>query len=302
MLSDLVQDIKQQYRQGGTLVKLIFVNAGAFLLINLIKLIMFLFNFHPVTSKCGNELYLNWFAVPADGLNLLMKPWTIISYMFLHEGMMHILFNMIILFFSGKIFLQFLDEKKLLSTYFLGGIMGAVIFVASYNIFPIFSNQVDCSVCLGASASVIAILIAAATYVPNFTVNLILFGPVKLKYIAILFIVMDLVGIPKENPGGHLAHLGGALWGFYYINQLKKGKDLSIGFNKLFNRFANYFKKDPPINVAYKSKKRVSDTEFNYNKKQKQAKIDRILDKISKSGYDSLTKEEKDFLFRASNE
>jgi len=158
-----------------------------------------------------------WLALPADFGQLILKPWSIITYMFLHEGFLHIAFNMLILYFGGQIFLQFLDAKKLIGTYILGGISGGLLFILTFNIFPVFNEIVSGALALGASASVMAVLIAIAAYVPNYTVRLMLLGNVKLKYIALFYVIMDIISIPQGNAGGHIAHLGGAFFGFYFI-------------------------------------------------------------------------------------
>lgn len=300
MGNPIIDEIKREFRQGSVLMRLMFINIGVFLLINIVDLIFFLFRIPEFTGPCGNNISFitYWISVPADPMQLLFRPWTIFTYMFAHEGVMHILFNMLVFYFSGKIFLQYLNEKKLLSTYILGGLAGAILFILSYNLFPIFSESVDCAICLGASASVMAVMIAIAAFVPNLAVNLILFGPVRLKYIAIIYVVIDLISIKSSNAGGHIAHLGGAMWGYFYILQYKKGKDLSAWFSNIFDSASGIFKKKSKIRVEYKKQ---SDSQYNADKIQRQQKIDEILDKISKSGYESLTKEEKEFLFKASN-
>ena len=209
---------------------------------------------------------------------------------------------MIMLYFGGSIFLQFLGSKKLLTIYILGGLFGAVFYILAFNFFPVFSEVSQCSAALGASASVIAILVAIAVYVPDYSVVLLLFGRIRLKYIALFFVIIDILSIEKENPGGHIAHLGGALMGFIYILFLKKN---IFQFN-LFNNLINYFKKllkpKSKLKVEYKRSGRpISDDEFTKNREENQKIMDGILDKISKNGYDSLTSEEKNFLFSASN-
>lgn len=300
MSSPIIDEMKREFQHGSVLMRLIFINIGVFLLINIVDLIFFLFKIPEFTGPCGNTVsFLTyWISVPADLMQLLLKPWTVFTYMFVHEGVMHILFNMLVFYFSGKIFLQYLNERKLLSVYILGGLAGALLFILSYNLFPIFNESVQCAICLGASASVMAVMIAIASFVPNFTVNLILFGPVRLKYIAIIYVVIDIISIKSSNAGGHIAHLGGAMWGYFYILQYKKGKDFSTLFTTIFDSIFGIFKKKSNIKVAYKKQ---SDSQFNIEKIQRQQKIDEILDKISKSGYESLSKEEKDFLFKASN-
>ncbi len=218
--------------------------------------------------------------------------------MFLHQSFIHLLFNMLWLYFGGQIFLSFFDNKKLISTYVLGGISGAVLFILSFNLFPVFATALPNAVALGASASVLAIIMAIATKSPNYSIRLLLIGNIKLKHIAIVSIVLDIMSIPQGNAGGHIAHLGGAFFGYLYVKQLNSGNDIANSFNKIMDNLNSYLKKDPKLKKAYSRKK--SDQDYRKEKVQNQAKIDNILDKIAKSGYEGLTKEEKDILFKAS--
>ena len=263
------------------------------------KFLMFFISF--ISHQEVNNYFWEWFAVPASLSELILKPWTLISYMFLHIGFIHILFNMLWLYSFGRLFLSFLDKKKLLSVYLMGGLAGAVLYIISFNLFPVFESGRAMSVALGASASVMAVVVAISTYIPNHRVYVPILGSVKIKYFAIVFIVSDLLFIYNRsgNLGGHIAHLGGALFGFYYIYQLKKGKDISKGFNNLMYSFFALFKKRSKLKVSHK--KAETDMDYNKRKADKQKEVNKILDKISKSGYDSLTKKEKDQLFRMSN-
>ena len=291
----IIDDLKHQYKTGTTLVKFIFINVAVFVLVHIIGLIIYFF-----TGVPSSELVAYWLSLPADLEQLLYRPWTIITYMFLHTGFIHLAFNMLILYFGGQIFLQFLDSKKLLGTYLLGGIAGGILYILSFNLFPVFTPIVKGALALGASASVMAVLIAIAAYVPNFSVRLVLIGEVKLKYIALFYIVMDIISIPNGNAGGHLAHLGGAFFGFYFAYQLRKGKDITVGINRVLNYLSALFSGKRKMKVVYKKPgKTKSDMEYNAQKKANQEKIDEILDKISKSGYDSLSKDEKAILFDA---
>ncbi|MEC7646660.1 MAG: rhomboid family intramembrane serine protease [Bacteroidota bacterium] len=241
---------------------------------------------------------LNKFYLPSNIETLIKQPWSFISYMFLHNGFLHLFFNMIWLYAGGKLFLQYLNQKQLLSTYILGGFCGGVIFIICYNYMPVFKQLNNQASAVGASASVLAIVIAVATYTPNHALQIPFIGLVKLKFIAIFIIMLDILSIPNGNSGGHIAHIGGALFGYLYIKQLQKGNDLSINFNNLIQRLINTFKKKRKIQQVYTRTK--SDYEFNSQKATKQKEIDKILEKIANSGYDSLTKEEKDILFSAS--
>jgi len=292
----IIDDLKHQYKTGTALIKFIFINVAVFILVHLIGLLIFFF-----TGVSGSSIVAYWLALPADFGQLILKPWSIITYMFLHEGFLHIAFNMLILYFGGQIFLQFLDAKKLIGTYILGGISGGLLFILTFNIFPVFNEIVSGALALGASASVMAVLIAIAAYVPNYSIRLMLLGNVKLKYIALFYVIMDIISIPQGNAGGHIAHLGGAFFGFYFIYRLRNGKDITVGVNRLLNYIAHLFSSKRKMKVVYKNPgKTKSDVAYNAQKAANQQKIDAILDKISKSGYDSLSKEEKAILFDAS--
>ncbi len=302
MSNSVLDEIKNTFNQGSTLIRLIMINLIVWVGVKLILLSFFLLN----TNVGIGGAFIKWLAVPAALNELLFKPWTLITYMFLHEDFFHILFNMLWLYWFGKIFLEYMGNKKLLSTYVLGGLSGAVLYILAFNIFPVFQGALPMSYALGASASVLAIVIAVATYVPNYTLHLMFLGPVKIKYIAIFSVLLDIMSIQGSNSGGHIAHLGGAIFGFYYVRQLNKGKDLSTGFMSILDKITSYFySSGSKLHVAHsrggKSGRGLSDEEFNSEKKTQQDKMDLILDKISKSGYDSLTKEEKDILFRISN-
>jgi len=236
-----------------------------------------------------------YLAIPANISVLLVRPWTFITYMFLHWDVLHIFFNMLFLFWMGRILQEYLGNKKLLATYIMGGIIGGIFFVVAYNIFPLFAQELPSAYALGASASVLAITIAAATLLPEYRIHLILIGEVALKWIALVIVLLDLINLNGSNAGGHLAHLGGALYGFVYIRRLKKGNDLTLWLTNLFD----YFSSSRRMKVTHRKK---FDEDFNIDKKAKQEKMDDILDKISKSGYGSLTQEEKNFLFRVSKE
>lgn len=298
MSTSFADEAKRMFKEGSMLVRLILVNVGIFALAHLVNLVSFFM------GRGDEMLLVQWLSSTSNLGELLFKPWSIITYMFLHEEVMHIFWNMLILFFVGRLFLHFLGSRRMLSTYILGGICGLLLYIISYNIFPVFWAQRAASSILGASASVMAIFIAAATYRPNHPVPLIFIGPVKFKYIAMIYVLLDIVSIRTgQNSGGHIAHLGGAIFGYIYGRQLVNGRDLSINFYKLVDGLANIFKKKPKVHVEYRRPggKPMSDDAFNARKKAEQQQIDMILDKISKSGYDSLSKEEKAVLFKASN-
>lgn len=289
--------IKDSFKEGSNLTRLIYINFGVFLIVKIVGVLTFLFNLE--TSQVPFLVY--WLSVPAETSALLGRPWTVFTYMFLHEGFLHILMNMLWLFWFGRIFLSYLDQKKLLSIYLIGGLTGAATYIFAYNLFPVFESALFGSYALGASASVMAVVLATVIYVPNHVIHLVFIGPVKIKYIALFFIATDVLSIADGNAGGHLAHLGGAFYGWLFISQLRKGKDISSGFNSLMNSFFGLFKKRK-MKVSYKNTQKMDDKEYNKAKKQNQEHLDAILEKIAKSGYDSLSKEEKEILFKSSNQ
>lgn len=294
-MRSLGQQMRRHFHLADTLERLIIVNVAVFLVVRLVNAISSLF-LSPVFEF---ETVSQFLAVPADPVRLLYRPWTLVTYMFYHWDTMHVLFNMLWLYWMGKILGEFLGKNKILSTYILGGFAGAIFYMIAFNLFPLFENYTSVSFALGASASVLAITAAAATLVPNYTVQLLFFGAVRLKYIAIITIVLDLISVSSSNAGGHIAHLGGAVFGFVYIRQLKKGRDLAGWFNRLFERKKKVKMK---VEVGPSPKQHKKDEDYNVRRKAKQERMDEILDKISRSGYGSLTKDEKDFLFRISKE
>jgi membrane associated rhomboid family serine protease len=229
-------------------------------------------------------------SLPPSLSNILIQPWSLITYMFLHVDFFHILFNLLVLFWTGKLFVEYLGNDKLIATYLLGGLTGALIYILSFNIFPVFASVGGSAHLVGASAGVIAVLVAVATLLPDYTVFLIIFGAVRLKYIAIVSILLYAISIPNGNAGGELAHLGGALFGFVMIKQLRNGRDLTKWMTALlqFN-----FKKKPQMKVVRNTNKTNASV-------ASEELVDRILDKINKSGFDSLTKDEKEILYKAS--
>ncbi len=291
------EEIRKMFNQGTSLTKLILINLGVFLVLKVVSVFFFLFQ-----NNLANDTIIRFLALPADISTLASRPWTIFTYMFLHEGFLHILFNMLWLFWFGKIFLEYLDQKKLLSVYLLGGLAGGALYILAYNVFPAFQQTLPISIALGASAAVMGIVMTISFYVPEYKINLMFVGPVKLKHMAIAVIIIDILSVQGGNAGGHIAHLGGALFGFLYASQMKKGKDISRGFNRMMDWFFSLFKRRSNLKVKYRKPagKPETDMDFNKRKADEQHEIDRILEKISKSGYDALSKAEKDILFRSS--
>lgn len=289
--------IKYQYARLSVSEKLIAINVFVFIIMWLI------------TALIGPNIE-NWFVLPQDFFDFLVQPWSIVTYSFLHGGFFHILWNMYILHVAGRIMLNLFDGKRFLNVYFLGVILGGLLFLLSYNIFPALMGQQTSLI--GASAGVMAVLIFVCTYIPNQEVRVIFFN-VKLWQVGIFVVLSDLIQIPMGgNVGGHLAHLGGALLGYIYARQLHKGNDIGEGFSKLMDGIADLFKKGnvtvgsgrkkAPMKTVYRKRQAGTRSNSNSTKNNHQQKIDAILDKISKSGYESLSKAEKDYLFKAGKE
>jgi len=294
--------LKKIFLDKNVLSRLILINTVVYIMVKIVNLFTWLIA--PASASSGLSLLGQYMALPSDLHQWIQMPWTLITYMFLHEGFLHWLFNMIMLYFGGILFTEYLGQRKLLFTYFMGGLAGAVFYMLAFNLFPVFAPIRNISVALGASASILAIIIAISTYVPDYTVHLFLLGRIKLKYLAIGFVLLDILSIQSNNPGGHIAHLGGALWGFAYAMLLKKGND----FYRIFDgfHFPSISLKKKYYDETFKtsrpdSGRPMTDEDYNTKKAAKQHEIDKILDKISKSGYASLSKEEKELLFRSSN-
>lgn len=285
-------DIKYKYSTLTVAEKLIVINVLVYIL-NI--LLVFLFQLVP-------DFLMRWFELPKGLDDFIMQPWSIVTYAFFHGSFSHIFWNMILLYFSGRIFLNLFGGRRFLNVYFLGAIVGGVIFMLSYNLFPAFL-EINTSL-IGASAAVMAILIFICTYLPHQEVRLFFLFNVKLWYIGVFVVLIDLVQIPMSNAGGHLAHLGGALLGYIYAKKLYEGKDIGSGFERMVSAVVNLFRRKPsaPLKTVHKNRKTTASAKKSHPDKgqdDRQQKIDEILDKISKSGYESLTKEEKDFLFQA---
>ena len=291
---DIINDLKLQYKIGGMTTKLIFWNILSFVIPEVVFGILRLFKI--------DIPYQNYLGLSNVFSDLLFKPWSIITYAFIHGGIFHIIFNLLILNFVGKLFTTLFTQKQLLGLYILGGIFAGFVYIISYASLPLLANQN--ALLVGASGSIMAILLAVATYQPNMEVRLFLFGSVKLIYIAIVLLIIDLIQLPMENTGGHLAHLGGAFFGFVYIKSIQNGYDLSGGLNTFLDWMTNLFsgRKPTPFKKVHRNPKpsqTIKPQSKIVTKDKTQQQIDEILDKISQSGYDSLTTAEKEFLFQA---
>lgn len=288
---DILSDIKRTFKEGSSLTRLIYINLGVFLVVQIAGVVYYL--------SGQTNILPDWLSVPSAISEILKRPWTPVTYMFLHTGFIHLLFNILGLYWFGKLFLYRLESSKLLGVYLMGGISGAVFYVISYNIFPVFESVNG--LLMGASASVFAILVAIAVYDPNNEIHLSFIGSFQLKYVALFYVLLSVIGISATNPGGNIAHLGGAAWGWFYIVQLRKGRDMGTGLVKFLDQIAKaiagLFKPKDNLKVAFKQAPR-DDYEYNRLKNLEQEEVNCILEKIGKAGYDSLSKSEKELLFR----
>lgn len=298
---NLSEEIKRFFTSGSSLALLILINAGVWILTKAVYVLFFLYNHPDVTL--ADAWILHHFALPALTGELAARPWTLVTYMFLHVDFFHILFNMLWLFWFGRIFLEYLNSRQLLFTYLAGGLAGGLLYILAFNIFPVFYNTIGVSVALGASASVMAIVTAISFFVPNYSIQLLLIGRVRILYLAVILFIFDFFAIPTGNAGGHIAHIGGALFGYFFSLWLRKTKyAYSTGaFTSLMKKIAGIFHRQKGRSTPPPYSGRPKDDEtYNAEKNLHQKRIDTILEKISRGGYDSLTREEKDILFRSS--
>mgnify|MGYP001209669257 FL=1 len=282
---ELISSLKYKYNNLDVLGQIIVWMVVCFALPFLINTFLFLFNINSFSI-------IYYFQVSPSLFELIFKPWSLITYGFFHADLWHLIGNMIILYFSGRVVLDLFGKEKFIKIFIIGLLCGSFTYLISYNVFPVFEGLKPPMI--GASAGAIAVFVFLASHMPNYTFRLIIFD-VKIFYIALFIIIMDLIQIPVSNAGGHLAHLGGAAWGFYYNNQLKKGNDPGNKIIDFLNYLKGFFKKKSKIRKVY----RRDDFKKPSKEEVDQKKIDLILDKISKSGYDSLTKGEKETLFKA---
>jgi membrane associated rhomboid family serine protease len=303
-------NLKNAFRHSdNSLYKLIAINLLVFLGLMVIRVFLTISGYGDI-YKAG----LSQLMMPAYLPKLATQPWSILTYMFLHEGFFHIIFNMLFLYWFGQLIHQYLGSRKLANLYILGGIFGALFYVLIYNLAPYFSQSVQSSMMLGASAGVFAIVVGAATLTPNTTFMLLIIGPVKIVYIAVFYVILSFANSIGANAGGEIAHLGGALLGFLYITQLRRGNDWGVPVQKIGIFFENLFNLSrSKVKVSYRSKAKTSgggsfgnfSSKSNpgsiaKNQEATQEEIDSILDKIAEKGYDALSKEEKRKLFEFS--
>jgi len=295
-------EIKSFYKNNGIVVRILLINIS-------IYVIWLLLNIIGKLSKTDIAYHISLnLSASSDVYTFLTHPWTAITYMYSHFDFLHIFFNMLMFYFSGQFFNTLLGSKKLISTYILGGLIGLALFIISYNVFPALTPLIGGQIS-GASAAVMAIFVALGTFAPNAPVRIFFFGPFKMMYVVLVFVLMDFARLSSSldlanpslgNAGGWISHIGGAIYGAWFGFNYRQGKDISKWFDRLMDRLVNLFNPKPKLKIY--SKKPIPDDVYNDIKAEKQKKIDRILDKISKSGYESLSKEEKDFLFNASKD
>lgn len=277
------------------LIKIIFINIAVFVAVRLAAIGMMLYNVNP-------DLFLQYIELPSNLTTLLYRPWTFITYMFMQYDILHILFNMLWLYWFGTIFTMYYSQKQLFGLYFLGGIGGAVLYLIAYNVFPYFAGTN--AFLLGASASVIAIVVATAMRAPDYKVGLLFLGEISLKWIAVVTILIDFLSIGSGNAGGHIAHLGGGLVGLFYGFAYKRGYDITKWFNSVCDSVADIFNRRPTVKSGRFRKKHRGSTYSTKNESKMydkdMADMNAILEKIKKSGYTSLSAEEKKRLFEVS--
>jgi len=293
-MADFIDTLKYKYKTGNVMTRLVFINVFVFIALKIIGVIFTLFNINTLDL-------IVFLGVPSHVPLLLNRLWTLITYMFVHEGFLHLLFNMLWLYWFGQIFLQYFSGRSLGSLYVLGGLAGALLYVVAFNTIPYYMDM-GRGWMIGASAAVMAIVMGAAFYRPDVQLHLFLLGPVKIVYIAIFAFVLDFLSLGNPtNPGGHVAHIGGALLGYLFAVQYKKGNDITHWMSKWIDWFAGLFKrrqKKSKLKVEYT--RNETDWEYNKRKRTEQEEIDAILDKLKQSGYSNLSSDEKKKLFDAS--
>jgi membrane associated rhomboid family serine protease len=270
---NIINEIKQAYYNANTVEKVIYIQVTLFLV-----------------GLISQSFIANWLALKPAFAVFISQPWTLITYGFFHGNFIHLIFNLIFLFYIGNLFINFFTVKQFLNYFLLGIASGGLAFL-------ILQPQ---GFLVGSSAGIMAVLVGLATKIPTYEIRFNLIGGVKIWIIAAIYVGVSLVGLDGLNSGGNIAHLGGALLGFIYTKQLQGGSDIGIIVENFMNSILAVFKskKQNPLKTVHK-KKNIKRKPTHKEQNAHQQKIDGILDKISKSGYESLTKVEKDFLFKA---
>lgn len=289
---DFIKRIQTYFKQGDMLTRLIGVNVCVWVVLALLSVILKLFNIHF-------PQYIEYLAVPSHFVLAIKRVWTLFTYMFLHKGILHLLFNMLCLYWFGRMFLAAYNAKQLLGLYINGGLLGALLYLVAYNVFPYFTHNPQMTYLMGASASVMAIIVAVAMQMPDMELRFFFMAGIKLKYFALIVVAISFLGITSANSGGELAHLGGALAGYLFIVFLRRGTDCTKWFTAIVNWFASWtFPRKKIKQTKFHYAKPMSDAEFNQAKAKHNNEVDAILDKIKRSGYESLTEDEKKKLFQ----
>ena len=297
---DFIDDIKRSYLQGSMLLRIIFINIGVFVLLHIVAIVALLFNAN------GNEL-ISWVELPSELSLLIRRPWTLLTYMFAHYGFLHILFNMSWLYWLGRIFMEYFSPKQLTGLYLLGGLGGAALFLLATNLLPLFTTHGNVYFLLGASASVVAIVVATAFYAPDYKIGLLFIGEVSIKWIALVTVLISIFSLDGGNAGGNIAHIGGAIVGAWFALSIKRGRDITRPLNACIDAVVGLFngrsmkipKPKRPSRPTPKSKARTTSGNRPADTVSEE-ELDNILKKIKAAGYDALTDEEKDKLFKAS--
>jgi len=288
---NLFENLRQTFLQGNAVIRLIYLNVAVYLLLQITVVVLKLFTL-------DGSFVFTYLALPSSLEMLMYRPWTLLTYMFLHQDFFHILFNMLALYWFGRLFLSYFNEKQLFGLYVVGGLSAGLLYMIAYNVFPLFAGS--SAVLMGASGSIMAVILAVAAYSPNVEMRFMLLGNLKLKYIALAVVLISFFGITSRNAGGEIAHLGGALYGYFFIVSLRHGKDSTRAVNRIIDFFVNIFRRRKlKVSKSPKNKK-MTDEEFNMHKANNLEEINRILDKIKASGYSSLTETEKKKLFEQS--
>ena len=289
-MANILEEIKQSFNKGNYLTRLIVVQ--------LLSVIFYLLDI--------SNIWFTYLELPAFFHTLMKQPWSIITYMFMHRDLIHLIFNLLALYWFGKIFIDYFSQKQLVGLYILGGIGGAIFYLIAYNITNTFQYNIFFSYLIGASASVMAIIFALVRYIPDEEINLALIGPVKLKYLGIGMLILDIIGTTSGNAGGSIAHIGGAVTGYLFGHlMVNSGKDITEPINKLITWVNDFFKRNKKPKFTIHKNTSKTDEEWNIEnnnrKRENNEEIDRILDKIKKTGYANLSDEEKKKLFDLSN-
>jgi len=302
MFQPIIDDVKRTFQSGNMVSKLIIINVAVFLFVLIIGI--FLKQGDP--NAAAYQWLIRNLAVSSEGMTILRKPWTLVSHMFLHEGLWHLAWNMLLFYWFGRIVGDFIGDRKILPIYILGGLAGILVYFIAAKI-----GVVGSSIALGASAAVMAVISTAACLSPNYMMRLLIIGDVSIKYIVLFLIILDLVGISNmDNTGGHIAHLGGVAFGALFVYLLRNGFDLADGFNEFISQVKSIFQKKEkktkksPLTVKHSAVRKSKSSGRGSSRSDAsmpfEEKLDRILEKIKSEGYDNLSDEEKEFLFQAS--